>query len=107
MASGAITGDHPEISATAAYSRFDNPDSSGRKRFHRSRFFADAFSRSMTGGCACGSWFARHWAYSVSAGKTSSRMNAHMRADTSCDLADGAKSISSTLLSEPDETGTA
>src|SRR5665647_668946 len=29
MASGAITGDHPEISATAAYSRFDNPEISG------------------------------------------------------------------------------
>lgn len=34
MASGAITGDHPEISATAAYSRLDSPDVAGRKRFH-------------------------------------------------------------------------
>src|SRR5450759_714571 len=50
MASGAITGDHPEISATAAYSRLDNPEISGRKRFHRPLCFADAFNRSSTGG---------------------------------------------------------
>ena len=94
MASGAITGDHPEISATAAYSRFDNPDISGRKRFHRSRLFADAFSRSSTGGCACGSLLARHCSYSVSAGNTSSRMNPHIRAHTSSALGDSPKSIS-------------
>src|ERR1035437_4671605 len=103
MASGAITGDHPEISATAAYSRFDKPEISGRNRFHRSRFFADAFKCSRTGGCTCGSLSARHFEYSISAGNTSSRMNAHMRADTSSALADGAKSICSALLFESDE----
>src|SRR5450631_2078758 len=103
MASGAITGDHPEISATEAYSRFDNPEISGRKRFHRSRFFADAFNRSSTGGCACGSLFVRHRSYSFSAGKTSSRMNPHIRVHTSSIFGDGAKSIPLTFLIESDE----
>ena len=103
MASGAITGDHPEISATAAYSTFDSPEIWGRKRFHRSRFFADAFNRSSTGGYACGSLFARHRSYSFSAGNTSSRMNPHIRVHTSSIFGDGSKSIPLTLLIESDE----
>ncbi len=50
IASGAITGDQPETSATAAYSRLLIPETCGRKRFHNPRSRADAFSFSITGG---------------------------------------------------------
>jgi hypothetical protein len=59
IASGAITGDHPEISATLAYSRLDSPDSSWWKRFHRPRLRAEALRSSRTGGWACGSFSRR------------------------------------------------
>src|SRR5665811_165886 len=104
IASGAITGDQPEISATAAYSKLLNPDNSGKKRFHRSRFFADTFSFSSTGGCACVSLLARHSSYSFSAGNTSSRMKSHIRAHVSSAFGESAKSISSTFLFGSDQT---
>ena len=50
MASGAMTGDQPVISETAANSRFEIPDHSGRKRFHRPRRCASALRSSITGG---------------------------------------------------------
>ena len=53
IASGAITGDQPVTSATAAYSRLDSPDTAGRNRFHRPRERASAFSSSTTGGRSC------------------------------------------------------
>jgi hypothetical protein len=37
MTSGAMIGDQPEISAIAAYSTFERPDSFGRKRFQSPR----------------------------------------------------------------------
>ena len=49
IASGAITGDQPDTSATGAYSRFDSPETSGRNRFHSPRSRASAFSSSTTG----------------------------------------------------------
>ena len=50
IASGAMTGDQPEISDTAANSRLEMPDHSGRKRFHRPRRRASALRSSMIGG---------------------------------------------------------
>ena len=50
IASGAITGDQPDTSATAAYSRLDSPDTLGRNRFHSPRARASTFSSSTTGG---------------------------------------------------------
>jgi hypothetical protein len=62
VASGAITGDQPMISATDAYSRLDSPPSSWWKRFHRPRLRASTLSSSRTGGCSWSSWprAARH-----------------------------------------------
>src|SRR3954464_14920588 len=53
VASGAMVGDQPMISATEAYSRLESPPSSWWKRFHRPRLRASTFSSSRTGG---GSW---------------------------------------------------
>ena len=50
IASGAMTGDQPVISETAANSRLEIPDHSGRKRFHRPRRRASALRSSMIGG---------------------------------------------------------
>ena len=50
IASGAMTGDQPVTSATAAYSRLDSPEIDGRNRFHSPRARASAFSSSTTGG---------------------------------------------------------
>jgi hypothetical protein len=50
IASGAITGDQPETSATDAYSRLDSPEMLGRKRFHSPRERASALSSSTIGG---------------------------------------------------------
>ena len=62
IASGAITGDQPVISAMEAYSRLDSPASSWWNRFHRPRLRASAFSSSRTGGVPWSSWprAARH-----------------------------------------------
>ena len=62
IASGAMTGDQPVISATDAYSRLDSPPSSWWKRFHSPRLRASAFSSSSTGGVPWSSWprAARH-----------------------------------------------
>jgi len=50
IASGAITGDQPDTSATGAYSRLDSPETLGRNRFHSPRVRASALSSSITGG---------------------------------------------------------
>ncbi len=50
IASGAMTGDQPVISATAAYSVCVRPPTSGWNRFHRPRDRAEALRSSMTGG---------------------------------------------------------
>ena len=66
IASGAMTGDQPETSATGAYSRFDRPERSGRNRFHRPRPRAFAFSSSTTGGRAHSSGVPRRSARNAS-----------------------------------------
>ena len=53
IASGAMTGDQPDTSATGAYSRFVRPETSGRKRFHSPRRRASALRSSTTGGSSC------------------------------------------------------
>ncbi len=83
ITSGAMSGDQPVTSATAAYSRLDSPDTAGRKRFHRPRDRASAFSSSTTGGSSHSDGVprrsARKWAYSASAGRILSSRKARMR----------------------------
>ena len=107
IASGAITGDHPVISATDAYSRLESPPSSWWKRFHSSRLRASAFSSSITGGSAWSSWprAARHSSYTGSAGNTCSRMKSHIRPQTSSARAERAKSMPGNVAA--DVTGVA
>ena len=50
IASGAMCELQPVISATAAYSTFVMPETSGRNRFHSPRSRASTFSSSTTGG---------------------------------------------------------
>ncbi|GAA1518228.1 hypothetical protein GCM10009788_22860 [Nocardioides humi] len=50
IASGAITGDQPVISAIGAYAALPSPEADGRKRFHRPRSRADALRSSITSG---------------------------------------------------------
>src|ERR1700722_13525882 len=87
-----------------AYSTFESPETLGRKRFQSPRFFTDSFNRSSTGGCACGSLFARHNSYSCSAGKISSRMKSAIMSDISSDFGECVKSIRLSLLPELLET---
>ncbi len=101
IASGAITGDHPVTSATAAYSRFDRPDSAGRNRFHRPRSRASALRVSITGGRSCSAGVprraSRQASYSASAGRIDSSRKARMRLVYSSAAALGAKSTLRTL----------
>ena len=50
IASGRMSVDQPEISASDAYSTFVRPDSAGRNRFHSPRARAFTFRSSTTGG---------------------------------------------------------
>ena len=96
MASGAMTGDQPDTSATAAYSRFESPETLGRNRFHSPRSRACAFSSSTTGGrshsCGVPRRSARKASYAASAGRIFSSRNARMRLVWSAAAALGSKS---------------
>ena len=83
IASGAITGDQPVTSATAAYSRLVRPDSEGRKRFHSPRSRASDLRVSTTGGQSCSAGVprrcSRQASYSASIGRIDSSRKARIR----------------------------
>ncbi len=71
IASGAMCDDQPVTSASAAYSTFVRPETSGRNRFHSPRERASAFSSSTTGGSvwSSGPFLRRYSSYSCLGGE--------------------------------------